>query len=199
MREWMACLLLASALCGCDRQSPANGQQGEAAGANVLAGVAPAAVPDAGEAAAQVDTSQRGSAMPREGFKDAVGKPVTLAAFKGQPLLVNLWATWCGPCVKEMPSLDRLAARARGKLRVVTISQDSPQAVDPVPGWWAQHKLANLELYRDEKTDLGFAYGGGMLPTTVLYDAQGREVWRILGGMDWDGPRAATLLAAYVN
>ena len=195
MRDWMACLLLGAALGGCDRQSAANGQLPDAAGANVLAGVAtPPAVP---EPAAQLDISQRGSAMPADRFKDAAGKPMTLAAFKGQPLLVNLWATWCGPCVKEMPSLDRLAARTRGKLQVVTISQDSPQAVDPVPRWWAEHKLSNLALYRDEKTDLGFAYGGGMLPTTVLYDAQGREVWRILGGLDWDGPRAATLLAEY--
>ncbi len=129
-------------------------------------------------------------------FTGPDGKAVTLAAFKGQPLLVNLWATWCVPCVKEMPSLDRLAARTRGKLRVLTVNQDSAkQAVDPVPGWWTRAKLGNLELYRDADNNLGFAFGGGVLPTTVLYDAQGKEIWRISGGMDWDGARANTLLA----
>ena len=133
--------------------------------------------------------------MPTDGFADPAGKPVTLAAFKGQPLLVNLWATWCGPCVKEMPSLDRLAARTKGKLRVLAISQDSlKQADDPVPSWWAKAKLANLEAFRDGENNLGFAYGGGQLPTTVLYDAAGKEVWRVTGELDWNGAKATELL-----
>ena len=133
--------------------------------------------------------------MVSDSFVDPAGKPVTLAAFKGQPVLVNLWATWCGPCVKEMPSLDRLAARTKGQLRVLAISQDAAkQAVDPVPAWWAKAGLANLQPYRDGENNLGFAYGGGQLPTTVLYDASGKEVWRVMGDMDWNGPEAAALL-----
>ena len=133
--------------------------------------------------------------MPNDSFTTPDGKPVTLAAFKGQPLLVNLWATWCGPCVKEMPSLDRLAAKSKGKLRVLVVNQDSAkQAIDPVPAWWAKAKLANLELHRDAENNLGFAFGGGMLPTTVLYNADGKEVWRVAGGMDWDGVKAGVLL-----
>lgn len=146
---------------------------------------------------ATIDTSHRGAALVADAFLDPVGKPVTLAAFNGQPMLVNLWATWCGPCVKEMPALDRLAARMKGKLRVVVVNQDSAkQAVDPVPGWWATHKLANLQLYRDPENNLGFAIGGGMLPTTVLYDAAGKEVWRLNGEMDWDGIAAGKALAS---
>lgn len=136
--------------------------------------------------------------MPTESFVDPQGKPVTLAAFKGKPLLVNLWATWCAPCVKEMPSLDRLAVRTKGKLQVLVVNQDSDkQAKDPVPEWWAKAKLANLSLYRDAKNELGFAFGGG-LPVTVLYDAQGKEVWRISGEFDWDGSRASELLKQYL-
>ena len=132
--------------------------------------------------------------MSADAFTDPSGRPTSLAAFRGQPLLVNLWATWCAPCVKEMPALDRLAARAKGKLRVLVVNQDSArQAVDPVPAWWSEHKLTSLELYRDPKNDLGFAFGGG-LPVTVLYDAAGREVWRVNGGLDWDGAEAKAAL-----
>lgn len=181
-------LVFAPMLASCDRQSAPTPQP---------KGEAPAAAPaPQGEIAGTLDITQRGSPPPKDLFTTPDGKPVTLAAFKGKPVLVNLWATWCGPCVKELPSLNRLAARAPDKLRVLVVNQDAKaQAVDPVPGWWAARTLANLELYRDEKNNLGFAFGGGMLPTTVLYDANGKEVWRIIGTLDWDGPRANTLLA----
>ncbi len=133
--------------------------------------------------------------MAKDAFLTPEGKPVTLESFRGRPLLVNLWATWCGPCVKEMPALDRLAARTKGQLQVLTVNQDAKkQAVDPVPDWWAKAHLTNLQLYRDPDNNLGFAFGGGVLPTTILYDAAGREVWRIAGGMDWDGATAASAL-----
>jgi thiol-disulfide isomerase/thioredoxin len=176
-------------LAGCDRETAPAPQP-----------KAPAAAPKA-EEAGTLDITQRGSPPPKDLFAAPDGKPIGLAAFKGKPLLVNLWATWCGPCVKELPSLDRLAARAPNKLKVLVVNQDDPkgQPKDPVPDWWAEHKLTNLELYRDQKNNLGFAYGGGMLPTTVLYDAQGKEVWRIIGTLDWEGPRANTLLAEVLD
>ena len=191
MRPLIACLVPALLLAACDRQDSAAPQPNA---------TAPATAPAGGEPAGALDITQRGAAMPGDGFTTPDGKPTRLADFKGQPLLVNLWATWCGPCVKEMPSLDRLAARTKSKLRVLVVNQDTAkQAVDPVPAWWAKAKLANLQPYRDGENNLGFAFGGGLLPTTVLYDAQGKEVWRIAGGMDWDGPRANTLLAEYVG
>jgi len=148
------------------------------------------------EPAAAVDISHRGEAMPADKFTSPDGKTVTLADFKGKPLLLNLWATWCAPCVREMPGLDRLAAKSASTLRVLVVNQDSAnQALDPVTDWWANAKLASLQLYRDSENNLGFAYGGGMLPTTVLYDASGREVWRIAGAMDWEGAKAAELLS----
>lgn len=189
MRPLIICLVPALLLAACDKQDSAAPQPN-----------ATAAAPAGGEPAGALDMTQRGAAMPKDGFAAPDGKPVKLADFKGQPLLVNLWATWCAPCVKEMPSLDRLAARTKGKLRVMVVNQDSAkQAADPVAGWWAKAKLSNLEPYRDAENNLGFAFGGGLLPTTVLYDAQGKEVWRIAGGMDWDGPRANTLLADYLG
>ena len=185
MRAVIVCLLPFALLAGCDKQSTVEQQPNGAA------------MPASPEPAGTIDVTHRGEAMAKDGFVGLDGKPVNLVLFKGQPLLVNLWATWCGPCVKEMPSLDRLAARTKGRLHVLTVNQDAnKQAVDPVPDWWAKAKLANLELYRDPENNLGFAYGGGALPTTVLYDKDGKEVWRTSGGMDWDGPQANTLLAA---
>ncbi len=185
-------LLLLSCLAACDKQSTAPSQP---KGTATAAGAA--AEP---ESTGALDMAQRGVAMPTDAFADPDGQPVTLASFKGKPLLVNLWATWCGPCVKELPSLDRLAAKAGDKLTVLIVNQDSKkQATDPVPSWWAAHKPATLKLYRDDQNGLGFAYGSGQLPTTVLYDAQGKEVWRIVGGMNWEGPRANTLLAEFVG
>ncbi len=176
------------ALAACDRQSPTAPQPKVSA-----------AAPKA-DIAGTLDTGQRGSPPPKDMFAAPDGKPVSLAAFTGKPLLVNLWATWCGPCVRELPSLDRLAGRAGDKMTVLVINQDSKaQAIDPVPGWWAEHRLSNLALYRDDRNNLGFAYGGGMLPTTVLYDARGREVWRMIGSLDWDGPRAKDLLSGVLR
>ena len=76
---------------------------------------------------------------------------------------------------------------------MLTVSQDV-EGVDIAPVF-AERGLERLEQYRDNKNELGFAFGTGMLPTTVLYDAEGKEVWRVIGGMDWTGPRANTLLA----
>ena len=66
---------------------------------------------------------------------------------------------------------------------------------DKVSGWWAKNSFKRLEPYLDTKSDLGFAFATGVVPTTVLYDANGKEVWRVIGGMNWNGPRANTLMA----
>jgi thiol-disulfide isomerase/thioredoxin len=145
------------------------------------------------EPAGKLDISQRGKGMPAVAFEGPAGEKVRLADFKGKPLLVNLWATWCGPCIAEMPTLDALAEREGGRLRVLVVSQDI--ARDKVDAWWARQKLPQLQPYLDRNSDLGFAFATGVVPTTILYDADGKEVWRVIGGMDWNGPRANTLLA----
>jgi thiol-disulfide isomerase/thioredoxin len=135
------------------------------------------------------DESQRGTAAPATPFTAPDGKSVTLASFRGQPVLVNLWATWCGPCVKEMPGLDRLAGRMKGKLAVLAINQmDAPEKA---AAWWTDRGLKNLRPYAEPDGKLSSDFGSGMLPTTILFDAQGREVWRVVGEMDWDSAAAA--------
>jgi thiol-disulfide isomerase/thioredoxin len=168
---------------GCDRQSPETPQpKAEAKGAEP-------------EQAGTVDMSARGSAMPDTVIVAPDGSNVRLADFKGKPLLVNLWATWCGPCVAEMPTLDALAKREGARLQVIAVSQDSVENQPKIAKVWADRKLTTMRSYLDAKSDLGFAFGTGMIPTTVLYDAEGKEVWKVVGAMNWDGPRANTLLS----
>jgi len=141
----------------------------------------------------ELDISKRGTPAPDVQFEDPDGMAVTLADFRGKPVLVNLWATWCGPCVEEMPTLDALAMREKDRLHVLTVSQDLEGAtkVDPF------FKKADFQMigpYLDPENGLNFSFKTGLMPTTVLFDAEGKEVWRMLGGMDWNGSRASALL-----
>ncbi|MDG5488331.1 TlpA disulfide reductase family protein [Sphingomonas sp. BGYR3] len=139
------------------------------------------------------DRTQVGTPAPDYAFTDADGKSLTLATFKGKPVLVNLWATWCAPCVAEMPTLDALAKRETGKLAVLAISQDMDGAKKVLP-YLEKAKLLNLVPYLDP--DLRFSVGlNASLPTTILYDSEGREVWRYVGPMDWSSEAAAQMIS----
>jgi thiol-disulfide isomerase/thioredoxin len=140
-----------------------------------------------------LDRSHKGKPVPDVAFDDPDGGETSLAEFAGKPLLVNLWATWCAPCVKELPTLDRLSWGATGP-RVVAISQDmGPHA--SVEAFLNSHKIANLDAYQDPKMALSGALGAEVLPTSILYDAHGKEVWRYVGDLDWTSDEAAKLLA----
>jgi thiol-disulfide isomerase/thioredoxin len=144
-----------------------------------------------------VDRSHRGQAAPNAAFDDPDGGKISLADFRGTPVLVNLWASWCAPCVKELPTLDKLAAMHRddGQLGVVAISQDSgPEA--SVKAFLAKLKIKDLGAYHDPKMNLSASLGPEtVLPTSILFDAQGREVWRYVGDLDWSSPAAAKLVS----
>ena len=146
----------------------------------------------AGEPAAsgKLDRSHAGQAAPQTEFLDPDGQSVTLAEFEGRPVLVNLWATWCAPCVQEMPTLDRLAAAQAGKLQVVALSQDigGPEKVD---AFFDKQRFTTLEPWRDPKMQIMSDMKIEILPTTILFDAEGREVWRVTGQEDWTGAKAA--------
>lgn len=142
----------------------------------------------------KLDISQRGSAVVDTPFQAPDGTVVRLSDFKGKPVLVNIWATWCAPCVVEMPMLDELAMREKDRMTVLVVSQDI-QGAEKVDPFFARADFEMLEAYIDPENGLSFGFGSGLMPTTVLYDADGKEVWRVVGAMDWDGPRAAMLLA----
>lgn len=197
-------LALVCLLAGCDRQNPP-APQGN--GANAVASAAPPAPAGAGGNQAgntthdqyptgRLDRSHAGSAAPALTFQGPDGQPTQLAAFRGRPLLVNLWATWCGPCIVEMPSLDALAGRQSGAqgLRIVAISQDSTDGRRKVSDFFAARRFQHLQPYLDSEMGLMFALGLDTLPTTILFDSQGREVWRMVGMADWQSERVARLL-----
>ena len=194
-------LALAGLLAGCDRQNPP-APQGNGANAAAAAPAAPGGAPAAGNETAhaqyptgRLDRSHGGTPAPNAVFQRPDGGPVRLSAFRGRPLLVNLWATWCGPCIVEMPSLDRLAARQPDDgLQVIAISQDSTDGRRKVTDFFAARNLPNLQPYLDAEMGLMFALRADTLPTTILYDSQGREVWRMVGMADWQGDRVARLL-----
>jgi thiol-disulfide isomerase/thioredoxin len=109
-------------------------------------------------------------------------------------LLVNLWATWCAPCVKEMPTLDSLAAREDGGLQVLAISQDG-EAREKVERFFADQRFSALEAYLDPKMEMMPELAVDTLPTTILYDPDGKEVWRMVGIADWESQESAALIA----
>ena len=151
-------------------------------------------VPEAPAPAGRLDRSRAGSAAPPTAFEEPDGEPATLAGFRGRPLLVNLWATWCAPCIAEMPTLDALAAREEGRLQVVTISQDL-DGRDRIEAFFAKQGYRHIETWLDPEMALMGALKVDTLPTTILYDAGGREVWRVVGMEDWRSRRAAMLLS----
>jgi len=128
-------------------------------------------------------------------FTDPAGKVLDLAAQDG-PVLINLWATWCAPCVVEMPQLDALAGAMEGELRVITISQDV-RGADVVTPFFAQKGFARLEPWLDPDAQMSAQFSPeGLLPLTILFDAQGREVLRVTGAYEWDSAEAIAMIRA---
>ena len=176
-------LLAGLALIACDRQKPEAPQ----------ASAVDAAQTDA-QSGKGLDRSRTGKAAPATTFKDPAGKDVSIASFKGTPVLVNLWATWCAPCVKELPTIEALAAAQQDKLAVIAVSQDMG-AKNKVDEFLAGKKLGRFAAYHDSDMALSLDMGAQVLPTTILFDATGKEVWRYVGDLDWTGDEAAELIA----
>lgn len=134
--------------------------------------------------------------MPDLEFLDANDKPMRLADSTGKVRLVNLWATWCAPCVKEMPSLDRLQAELpKTRFLVLPISLDGPSKPKVAP-FYKEQKLAHLGIFYDKGRKAMATLGVTLLPTSILVDPAGRELGRIEGDADWDSPEAIALLKA---
>lgn len=126
---------------------------------------------------------------------DARGKSLDLQTLRGKPLLLNLWATWCAPCIAELPTLNELARTREGRLRILTVSQDM-ENTGKVARFLKERGFDRLEAWLDPESNLAFELGASSLPTTILYDSEGIEVWRYLGDNDWTSEQAAALLEA---
>ena len=172
-----ACALLALASCHKPAQ-PAASQN------------APVATEEGGK---EIDRSHKGQPLPNVQVTDPDDTTTSLTNFKGVPTLINLWATWCIPCIKELPTLEKLGKEKKADLWVVPINQDmAPEA--SVDAFLKLHKL-DIPEYRDPKMKVATALGAEVLPTSILFDSNGKEVWRYVGDLDWTSPEAAKLLA----
>ncbi|HET7885912.1 MAG TPA: TlpA disulfide reductase family protein [Bradyrhizobium sp.] len=138
--------------------------------------------------------------LPDLAFDDADGRPKKLSDWRGKTVLVNLWATWCVPCRKEMPALDRLQSKLGGKdFEVVAINIDTRDPEKP-KNFLRDAKLTQLGYFNDEKAKvfqdlkaIGRALG---MPTSVLVDANGCEIATIAGPAEWDSDDAVKLITA---
>ncbi len=191
MRNVLLTLLFFS-LAACDRASDETGQENAGFEDGGRAEQVET-IESASGLVGRLDISQRGTAMVNTAFFSPDGESVRLSNFIGQPLLVNIWATWCAPCIVEMPMLDELAVREKDRLHVLVVSQDLKGAEIVVP-FMEESGFEELEGYTDPENGLSFGFASGLMPTTVLYDSNGKEVWRVIGAMDWDGARAANLM-----
>jgi len=137
--------------------------------------------------------------VPDTPFTDADGRAAKLADFQGRLTLVNFWATWCAPCVRELPSLDRLqTAFDDTKFRVVAINEDRGGAAVAKP-FLAKLGLTRIALYIDKRLALAQALGLRGMPTSYLIDPSGRVIGALTGPAEWDAPEAKALIGYYLN
>jgi thiol-disulfide isomerase/thioredoxin len=162
----------------------------------ILLAAAPAR---AGEMPANFVMEEPPKVLPEIRFVDAAAKPLSLADFRGQVVLLNLWATWCVPCREEMPSLDRLQARLGGKeFAVVPLSIDRA-GMRAVDRFYREIGIAHLAKYLDASGEAAGRLGAPGLPTTLLIDREGREIGSVIGPAEWDSPEMITFLRKVIT
>jgi thiol-disulfide isomerase/thioredoxin len=128
-------------------------------------------------------------------FVDASGAPVSIEAFRGKTVILNLWAPWCGPCLQEMPSLDRLAARLPDDFAVVAVTKD-PVGPSPSKQTFDRMGLKRLKLYLDPEGKLAAALNARGFPTTFILGRDGAPLAYREGAADWDSDAMVAKLEA---
>jgi thiol-disulfide isomerase/thioredoxin len=137
--------------------------------------------------------------LPEFSFTDAEGKPHGLADFAGRGVLINLWATWCPPCVAEMPALDRAQAALAGEgVVILPLSSDRGGKVMVEP-FYREKGIHQLGLWLDPRGAASRALGARGLPTTLVVDRQGRERARVEGDQPWDSPEILAVIRRLVG
>ena len=149
-------------------------------------------IPDRTKLGEFVPSSQPFTA-PAISLADTNGHSVELSELRGKLVLVNLWATWCEPCLREMPSLERLQSRLGERIAVLAVSEDrgGNKTVEP---FIAKLGLKSVKIYIDPKSEVGHAFGARGLPTSFLIDREGKVLGRVEGAAEWDSPKILGVL-----
>lgn len=146
-------------------------------------------------AGAKVSVHEVPREVPAVSFQADDGTQRSLSDFKGQAVVLDLWATWCLPCRAEFPDFDRLQERRGAEgLVVVPVSLDR-KGWPAIDKFYTDTGVQHLKRYLDDQRTLSDALGVRGLPTTLVLDREGREVGRVEGSLDWGGPQAEELLA----
>jgi thiol-disulfide isomerase/thioredoxin len=133
------------------------------------------------------------------GFRNENGREMSLAGFRGRVVLLNLWATWCAPCRREMPDIDALQAKYGGdKFIVVALSQDR-KGVQAVRDFYREIGVKNLQVFIDQKARTARKLRAPGLPTTLLLSAGGDEIGRLIGPANWNSVDAHRLIEYFTR
>lgn len=137
--------------------------------------------------------------MPTRTLRDAAGAETTLAAYQGEVVVLNLWATWCAPCMEEMPSLMQLQYNFEGRIRVVPISVDSEGERAKAISELRRLTGGGLPFLQDMTRGVLFDAQAAGMPVTIIYNAEGQEIARLAGGADWGSEDASRLIEAVLS
>lgn len=134
---------------------------------------------------------------PDHTFTGPHGEALTIGAFKGKVVLLNFWATWCPPCVEEMPSLDRLQGRLGGdQFEVLALSLDDTRGI--VDKFFAHFGFEHLAVYRGKGEKSMQAFAVGLLPTSLVVGPNGNLLGALAGSAKWDSPEAEALMRYFI-
>jgi thiol-disulfide isomerase/thioredoxin len=137
--------------------------------------------------------------VPETAMQNGAGETITLNSFRGKVLLINFWATWCAPCIREMPSLDRLQAATNGQnFQVIAINSDRQGSKVARP-FLKKLGIQHLEIFIDEKMEIGRGLGVKGLPASFLISADGLVLGRLDGLAKWDSREALALVQYYLK
>ena len=126
--------------------------------------------------------------LPDFTFQDAKGSTFRLADFRGTAVLLNLWATWCGPCVRELPSLDSLQGQLQGQNFTVIAIDEERNSAEVAGIWFKKHEIKNLMSYSDPSGHIASLLHARGVPVTYLINKEGLAIGMLEGGMDWSSP-----------
>jgi thiol-disulfide isomerase/thioredoxin len=137
--------------------------------------------------------------LPELQFENGQGEGVSLADFRGKVVLLNIWATWCAPCRREMPTLERLQAELAGPdFEVVALSIDR-KGLPAVEEFYREIGLETLPIYLDESGKAQRTLSVLGIPTTLLIDRDGNEIGRLAGPAEWDSPEMVSFIRGYIQ